>query len=195
MVGTVLVDVVVLGVVRMVVRWLMVGPGWWWCEGRWFVKEASYRRERKHPADGLFSTYWNKEDDRWRSRAEGGNGGALYDVYEDGPLVMVPAGRCPRLGVELPPLAVVHRCLSGVSCPSGRGLFQVGRYSVVCGVMCGLRLCRVGGRMCLLPRSVPTVEGPRRPGSAGHVVWLVETSGTPWRGVLVVPLVTLVSRS
>ena len=77
------------------------------------MKEASYRREHKHPADGLFSTYWNKEDDRWRSRAEGGNGGALYDVYEDGPLVMVPAGRCLRHGAiirfrRLPELSPAH---------------------------------------------------------------------------------------
>ena len=28
----------VLGVVRMLVRWLMVGPGGWWCEGRWFLR-------------------------------------------------------------------------------------------------------------------------------------------------------------
>ena len=39
--------VIVLGVVRMVVRWLMVGPGGRWCEGGWFVKSARYRRERK----------------------------------------------------------------------------------------------------------------------------------------------------
>ena len=32
--------VIVLGVVRMVVRWLMVGPGGWWCEGRWFLWET-----------------------------------------------------------------------------------------------------------------------------------------------------------
>ena len=44
----------VLGVVRMLVRWLMVGSGWWWCEGAWFVKETSYRRERKHPAAGFY---------------------------------------------------------------------------------------------------------------------------------------------
>ena len=43
----------VLGVVRMLVRWLMVGPGGWWCEGGCFVKETSCRRERKHPAAGF----------------------------------------------------------------------------------------------------------------------------------------------
>ena len=43
----------VLVVVRMLVRWLMVGPGWWWCEGGCVVKETSCRRERKHPAAGF----------------------------------------------------------------------------------------------------------------------------------------------
>ena len=70
----VLVVVVVEGMVFIVVleacRWVVivvvlggwigvcVGIGWVVVvgEGRWFVKEASYRRERKHPADGLIST-------------------------------------------------------------------------------------------------------------------------------------------
>ena len=60
---------------------------------------------------------------------------------------MVPAGRCPRFGVERASLSGSHFCLSGVSGLSGRGLDEVGLNPVVCAVMCEAPRYRVGGRV------------------------------------------------
>jgi hypothetical protein len=54
---------------------------------------------------------------------------------------------------------------------------------------------RFGGRIRLLPRLAPMLEGLRYPGAGGHVGWPVGASGPLCRGLPVVPLVTLVSRS
>ena len=46
----------------------------------WVGSVDSYRRERKHPADGLLSTVWQYQGGGWRLGAEVACGGALYDV-------------------------------------------------------------------------------------------------------------------
>ena len=61
-------------------------------------------------------------------------GGCCMVCVRAGALVMVPAGRCPRLFSGLRPLSAVPRCGSGVSC-AVRGLALVGCYPASCGAL------------------------------------------------------------
>ena len=114
-----------------------------------------------------------------------------------GALVMVPAGRCVCFGVGRAPLAVVRR--SGVSCSSGRGLTEVGRYpSAWCMTVVswhegvGYRMSpspSVGGPAWRFDRPPEPVRRSRRFEEAAGGRWngLVRGVGKFWRPVYVGP--------